>query len=200
MSRRPAAEVVAELVERVKTATAPAEAVPWFMDIDGVLNVIGKPPTGGWGHYERTAVMTSSGYAFTVCWAPVLVRILNELSERGFISVRWLTTWEHDAHTHFAPALGLKLGQWVAGEDQGFERSWWKLRVIREHIAETQEDPGLFIWSDDEITDDLQARQETDFLPPERALIIACDPVRGLTPTHLHAVLDAIEASTQGSS
>ncbi len=170
--------------------TTAAAVVAWFMDIDGVLNVIGKAPRGGWGRYDYAHVMAFDGLAWPICYSTTLVRLLNRLHEKRIVSFRWLTTWEHDAPTKFAPAVGLDLGNWIAGEDLGQSGTWWKLDIMVENL---QDATSLVIWTDDDIKHFHHARRVVDFLHPEQALVICPDERKGLTPEDFDLILSAIE-------
>jgi hypothetical protein len=171
---------------------SPGIPVTWFLDIDGVVNIIGPRPRGGWPRYANTVIPQGvNGLAWPVCYAPGLVELLNVLHQRKIVSFRWLTTWEYDGPKIFAPAVGLDLGSWVAAEDIGSSATWWKLDAIVDHLA--GDDSGLFIWTDDDIKHFMQARQIVDMLDPQRALVICPDERKGLTPENFTAILTAIE-------
>lgn len=185
---------LADLAARVNALPTPARAgVDWFIDIDGVLNVIGRhSPQGGWGHYERTTATNEfSTQAWPICYSPTLMRLLSLLHHKGVVTFRWLTTWEHEAPTQFAPAVGLDLGCWIAGEDLGTSITWWKLDVIVDHLAEGG--GGLTIWTDDDIKHSHHALRVVDFLHPEQALVVCPDQAKGLTPENFDLILSAIE-------
>lgn len=164
--------------------------VTWLMDIDGVLNVIGSKPKAGWPQYDHSAVVAFDGLGWPITFAPTLFTLLNELHQSNLVSFRWLTTWEHDAPTRFAPAVGLDLGPWVAGEDDGQSPTWWKLDVFADTLRDADH---LVIWTDDDIKDSLHAQQVVDFLHPEQALVISPDEREGLTPQEFDRILTAIE-------
>jgi hypothetical protein len=168
--------------------------VPWFLDIDGVINVIGNRPRDGWPRYANTMIAQGvNGLAWPVCYAPGLVELLNLLAQRQVVSFRWLTTWEHDGPKRFAPAVGLTLGRWVAAENLGTSPGWWKLDAIVEHVNDSDE---LFIWTDDDLNDSRVVgygeRHVIDMLPA-RVVTISPDPRRGLTPEQFEMILMAIE-------
>lgn len=168
------------------TATA---VVDWFVDIDGVLNVLGDPK-GGWDAYARANIAGIFDIPWPLCWSPRLVRMMNVLAAKKAVNFRWLTTWEHDAPARFAPAVGLEVGAWVAGEDLGDSPVWWKLDVIVEHLRDATD---LMIWTDDDIADFLHARRVVDFLHPDQAVVICPDRSKGLTPSDFALILGAIE-------
>lgn len=178
-----------ELKARINRLSVTDVPVPWFLDVDGVLNVIGPRPCAfdDWLHFERGPVGNGEGLVWPFVWAPDLMDCINLLVERKLISIRWLTTWEYDAPKYVAPALGLKVGGWVAETDDiPFLVGWWKLRGIKNHM---NDDPGPFIWTDDEIYQHFDARQFVDFLPPEQGLVLMPSDLRGLTPAHLDTII-----------
>lgn len=186
--------IVNDLKRRIASlSVTDVPVLPWFLDVDGVLNVIGPRPAGShdWPHYERAPVMNGDGLMFPFVWSPDLVDCMNLLAAGGHVSVRWLTTWEYDAPKYVAPALGLRVGAWVAETDDiPFLLTWWKERAIRNHMLD---DPGPFIWTEDEIQHHHSARQLVDMELPGRALVIQTSPRKGLTPGSLHDILDFIE-------
>lgn len=177
-------------VNALNPSTARA-AVAWFLDIDGVLNIIGRPPRGGWGRYEHTTITNAfSTQGWPICYSATLVRLLNQLHQKGIVSFRWLTTWEHEAPTRFAPAVGLNLGAWIAGEDHGNSQTWWKLDVFTESLSDATD---LVIWTDDDIKNDRHARRVVDFLHPDQALVICPDERKGISPEDFDLILSTLE-------
>jgi hypothetical protein len=187
------AELVAGFRRRIEAIPVPTGAtapVTWFLDIDGVVNVIGPPPKGGWPKYERTGVSAFDGLMWPIVYSADMIALLNRLSARGVVSFRWLTTWEHDAPKRFAPAVGLRVGEWVAAEDTGNSNTWWKLEAIVEHRVDSTQ---LFIWTDDDIKHFHVARQIVDHVHPPEALILCPDERKGITPEDFDTILTAIE-------
>jgi hypothetical protein len=182
-----------ELIARIRDARRPVPPVPWFMDLDGVLNVIGSVPSDDWGSYEQIEVLGDQDTAVPVIYASMLVRCLNEMVNRRLVEVTWLTTWERRAPLRFAPAVGLQLGDQVVEDPTGISAFWWKFAAVLKRQV-VPGDPGWspFVWTDDQITSDDQARDLLQ-LPSEHAVVISPDETRGLTPNHLAAVLDAID-------
>ncbi len=186
--------IVNDLKRRIQAlSVTDVPVLPWFLDVDGVLNVIGPRPAGpeDWPHYERGPVSSGDGLAFPFVWAPDLIDCMNLLAAGGHVSVRWLTTWEYDAPTCVAPVLGLRVGHWIAEtDDMPYILTWWKLRAIRNHMFD---DPGPFIWTEDEIKHHHEARQHVDMMPRDQALVIQPSPKKGLTPEHISLIVDFIE-------
>lgn len=67
-----------------------------LLDVDGVLNALGRPlpqqPT------YRTGRASGMDRTFEIAWAPEVVARLVALHTDGLAEVRWLTTWGHDAN------------------------------------------------------------------------------------------------------
>ena len=76
----------------------------WFLDIDGVVNALadGIPPSGT----RRTTAITM-GRGWRIVYSPEVIDFINLVNREGFAEVRWLTTWEQDAHRELAPKVGL---------------------------------------------------------------------------------------------
>ena len=75
----------------------------WFLDIDGVVNALtdGIPPG-----YRRTTAITM-GRGWRIVYSPEAVEYINTVHREGLVEVRWLTTWEQDAHRELAHKVGL---------------------------------------------------------------------------------------------
>jgi hypothetical protein len=165
----------------------------------GVLNVIGRAPhsPGDWPRYNRKAVHDGDWMAWPFCYSPDLMDLINLLVFLNHVQIRWLTTWEQDAYKSVAPQLGLRVGQLLGGIDCGAaEIGWWKLRVIQEHNAAVR---GPFIWTEDEIKQNMHARLFVNALPDEAALIVMCDERKGLMPADVGSILDFLERRSTSS-
>lgn len=183
------------LRRRIEALPSVGAPVTWFLDIDGVVNVIGNRPSTGWPRYANTVIPQGiNGLAWPICYSPALIDLLNLLHQRKIVSFRWLTTWEYDAPRIFAPAVGLDVGEWVAAEDHGTSMGWWKLDAIVDHLSES--DGELFIWTDDDIRDDrVVSRRDQAVVDmfPSNALVLCPNERKGLTPEHFETIVLAIE-------
>jgi hypothetical protein len=164
--------------------------VPWFLDVDGVLNIDGPaPPLNDWPSYRHGLVSTSRETAVPFVWAPDVIDCINLLVRRGQVQVRWLTSWQLDAPLCAAPMIGLNAGRLVADPDDVDDARWWKLRVVQ-RFAEA----GDFgVWTDDYL-DEALGTAAVQRMTGGKVLAVCPDGRRGLTPQHLHRIVDAIAA------
>jgi hypothetical protein len=120
-----------------------------YLDVDGVLNAVSMrvPTSTGWPGYEAKRV---NGYR--IMYAPAVVDRINRLAERDDVTIKWLTTWEHDAAQILSPQIGLNGQGWevlTGCQDAHSGRDWWKLQAIDADVAAHPEDG--FVWLDDDI-------------------------------------------------
>jgi hypothetical protein len=178
MSRNAVADVD-RLFSRILTVSA-GPPVPWFLDVDGVLNLeTGTAGISDWPTYQSAVVETSTGESVRLAWAPDLVDCLNLLVSLGQVEIRWLTSWRLDAPLIAATALGLRVGHRVLcpGSD---DNGWWKLPAVQETVADE-----FLIWTDDHLSDEAVGLG--------RALLVSPHPAHGLTPGDLDRIIEAIE-------
>ncbi len=174
-------------------ALAPGPAVPWFLDVDGVLNVEAVTPGGpaGWPSYRQTMVSTSRDPQVPFVWSPDLADCLNLLVARQQVQVHWLTSWDSDAPRCAAPAIGLRVGQQVArdktDDDERCRTDWWKLRILQSFASTCD----FSIWTDDYI-DEAALAGGSQALPSANVLAVCPDHTRGLLPEHLVLIIAAI--------
>lgn len=158
--------------------------VTWFLDIDGVVNVLPtyeEPHRGTWPRWRSETVA-----GFPITYSPDLVDAIVDLSAHA--RIQWLTTWRERAVLDFAPALGLPRLEWTDGVGIAFPwaAEWWKCRAVAEHIQATAEPT---IWTDDDMGDlprdsvlaaARQAGTQTLLLRPSMQY--------GLTPDDVHLI------------
>lgn len=187
-----------DLQRRVEALPAVSKPVAvWLMDIDGVLNLMARPPRHGWPLYRHVVVVRDSqGIAWEICYAPLLMSLLTQLHAKNIVSFRWLTTWEYDGPLNFAPAVSLNIGQWVAAVDRG-ELTWWKLDAFVATLGSPEELP--IIWTDDEIATESEAQRILDMVHGDDALAFAPNERVGITPENFELILDYIEACLRQS-
>ncbi len=176
-----------------------------LLDVDGVLNALGRPlperPTYCLGRAR------SGRGSYEIAWAPEAVARILALHSSGAVEVRWLTTWGHDANGSLRQLLGMpelavagtfdgvsaegepgreagSLAAVTPAARDGLTGRWWKFDVVAGLLAE---DPvRRLVWLDDDLAeeDDLArwTRLQTD------ALILAPDPLMGLSRHDLQTV------------
>lgn len=130
----------------------------WFLDIDGVINVIPsnrnnvkQPHYKIWKKWESIFIE-----GFPIIYSPELIDGINQISH--IVDIVWLTTWREKAVSLFAPAVGLN--DFPAQDSSGShivrsghlltpQERWWKLNAVMEDVS-TYRRP--VIWTDDLIT------------------------------------------------
>lgn len=162
-----------------------------YLDVDGVINAIrnGTPSQKrtGFQDFRREVVR-----GYQIQYAQELVDWLNTLAMRPDVTIKWLTTWEHDAAGMLAPQIGLNGQLWevLTGDQHAWQgRNWWKLGAIR--ADHEKHKPGLAIWIDDDIKLEREAlywAAET-----ENVMAISPDPLDGLTRDDLDQITRAID-------
>ena len=159
---------------------SPPTGVPLLLlDVDGVLNALGRPPRG-WPEY-RTTRAVADGTVWPIAWAPAVVERLNGLAREGRAEVQWLTTWVDDAPADLAPRLGLDDFAVAGRHEDADGYAWWK-----EGVARAVPDGRALVWLDDDLAVEGGARAWAQARP--RTLAIAPDPLVGLSPDDLEQV------------
>jgi hypothetical protein len=154
-----------------------------FLDVDGPLNPYEAEPTHPEGY--RTHRMRPEGWddpglrPLTVYLNPSHGPKIMALPGEAV----WATTWEDDANTWIAPAIGLPelpVVHWPA--DPRFDRElFWKTEPLVAWAA-----GRTFVWIDDQITDaDLEF---VDAEHPGEALLYWVDPAVGLVDRDFEAI------------
>ena len=168
------------------TITSTRAALPplLFLDIDGVI-----APSGGQPSYPgpvRWANLFPGRMHFP---AAVLDR-LCAWHAIGAVRVQWLTSWENEAATTLAPALGLP--DWPVHTRRTAPRwhevpydddNWWKQRVVLAALEAGER----AIWCDDDIA----YRADQDLLTRlygHRLLAISPNSATGLTAADLNTI------------
>lgn len=126
-------------------------------------------------------------------FSPKVVDFINEVTRAGLVEVRWLTTWQQDAHLCFASVVGLDT---FAAYDDPMEvespMSWWKGQIV---MDDQLANPRSFIWTDDDIDD-----EDMEFFaaqPGEAARLMIAPKARpGLTLAHLDEVRQILDSRT----
>lgn len=162
-----------------------------LLDVDGVLNALGRPLTDDWSDW-RTGTATAAGRDYVIAWSPSVVARLLDWHAGGRVELQWLTTWGHDANRSLRhllempelvvagtydealtaaagapdPGTGALAAVTPAARDELTGR-WWKFDVVRRVIAA---EPGRrLVWLDDDLAGErdvrARVREATDCLP-----------------------------------
>lgn len=122
-----------------------------LLDIDGVVNAYAyRPgttalPNDAFTDLQEFPVLTDGGQSFRFWVSPMLVASLLVLAEQ--VEVAWLTTWQDQANSRVAPALGLPAFP-VAARDCAALGRWdsdWKVQAALEALQLGRP----LIWADD---------------------------------------------------
>lgn len=160
-----------------------------YLDVDGVLNAIGpfrkREDATGWNEWRTVKVN-----GWQIQYAPELIGNLNRIAGLPAVTIKWLTTWEHDAASDLSPAIGLNGQEWPVLEsgkaDKWSRRDWWKLNAIRDDITATN--PDRFIWIDDDLSLEGEALAWVDSFEPGRVLAISPFQSRGITQEEISLI------------
>jgi hypothetical protein len=148
-----------------------------LVDVDGVLNPLATAHPGA--GYQRHEIL---GYPLWLtcehgAWLDELATVFE---------LMWATTWEHDANRFIAPAVGLaaRLPVIEFREGRMTADGIWKRPAVERATAGRP-----FAWVDDDFgpSDFAWAARRTAAGAP--TLLLACDPLVGLTRAHVDAAL-----------
>lgn len=174
----------------------------WLLDVDGVIGPFGRPE---WP--DEPVDIRVWGMPFG--YSPMLIQAINMLS--AYVEVRWLTSWEHAAADHLAPALGLpgfpvQERSGLQGKEWASDGLHWKaveaMCAIDEHrpVIWTDDDA----WAPDDVFDAEWVAGEpthTEMLVRNHAarcnvslLMIEPDRTVGLTPEHCRTIAEFVSA------
>jgi hypothetical protein len=180
-----------------------------LLDVDGVLNALDRLPAarGGWDDWQHGSA-TADGTRWPITWSPQVVGTLRDWHERGWVELRWLTTWGHEANDELRRLLGLPplavvgtyhdIGAPSGGAGAGASHAsvtpaapdplsgrWWKYDHVVTLLRDEPE--RRFLWVDDDLD-----RLDGEFVrwAETQASITAIvpDPRRGLTAADLQAI------------
>lgn len=177
-----------------------SELPVWLLDIDGVVNAIGKGDPSVWPKAQwRQGRAEATGQEWPITWAVPVVDFIRDAHESGRVEIRWHTTWQHEA-CNFAELVGLPV--FAVADAPEFEEQaahaiaagtpkWWKLPAAERVVREEQRP---LIWTDDDITWSL-ARYDADarLRTHAPALLISPDQHTGLTPKRLRMIGDFLD-------
>lgn len=169
----------------------------WLLDIDGVINAVGRSYARPWplyrsGQASPYSELDPDDRGYTITWAPALTEQIRELHESGAVEVQWLTTWGSGANIQLADLVGLPKFEVVeepnarSGKLDRF--AWWKFEAAKD-VATAN--PGRkVIWTDDDLWSEPLAK---NFARDNGWLAIAPHVQHGLAPAHLELILTYIE-------
>ena len=176
----------------------------WFLDIDGVINSVGPPlPDSGVDPSAYKLVEVPAGppgdeIVWPINYSTKVVDFINEVSRAGLAEIHWLTTWEHQAQTKFAPAVGLdKFPAFAMPQDDSVSydpddaapgQKWWKESVAR---AALRANNCPFVWTEDDLEESVRESMIADF--PRDSLMIRPSFNPGLTNEHLDEIRRFLE-------
>jgi hypothetical protein len=146
----------------------------WLLDIDGVVNKLGRPNPG-----DNTGIAgTSDGGLYNINWSSSVVEFINKTIDSGRAEVRLCSTWVSDAKV-MTDLLGLPELPLAFPADT----DRYAIRVAKRKVAEELivSDAPL-VWTDDEAI-------PFTFRGSDTTLLIDPDPYAGLTDRDL-AVID----------
>lgn len=160
-----------------------------FIDVDGVINAVCDPRLPFPDCWSPDTWATSDANGFTITWSTGVAQALRTLFTTPRLEVIWLTTWTEDARTKIAPLLELADAPALP---QPFreKNGWWKLEHVRRLRAEEPTVP--FIWVDDDIAWDQEARDFLAGLPEDTFLAVSPKTEVGLTPFQLEKIQSAL--------
>lgn len=138
----------------------------WFLDVDGVINVIPSAPNRNspkaphfrvWKNWHPVTDVEVDGHAYPIRISNDLVDHINDIS--AVADIHWLTTWTDAAPTILAPIFGINdfpvadakgsespyTSNWSA---KSLDGRWWKLNAV---IADMETNARPIIWTDDDI-------------------------------------------------
>lgn len=178
-------------------------------DIDGTLNVHGKANhwSGQWitntvTRQECPALFEHFPQKFDTINLRVNEALLVDFSSltAPHITHQWLSAWEQDAATLFAPRVGFAAGQsWKAICQPGEETEiWWKTEAVRT-ILEAHPARKV-IWVDDlldstEIIEDNNRQLNEDF--PGQLAMVGVTAHHGVTPDVMNFVRNLAKVKWQ---
>jgi hypothetical protein len=176
----------------LSTTEAPIKPLA-LIDVDGVLNVLGKASEAN--GFERHHIGE-----FTVRLNPIHGEWFEELAEH--FDFAWATMWTHAANTQISPRLGLpewpvidhndfeRTANWAHGRKlgitDGFEKGGidaLKLKTIPAYVGETRP----VVWVDDDIS---WAADEWVAERPGPTLLVKPNFLKGLQRHHVDEMIE----------
>lgn len=160
----------------------------WLLDIDGVLNTIGKKPPK-YVHEEWVCADVTdpaTGRIWPIKVAVPVIEFIDMIHHQNYANIIWHTTWQHGADD-VARAVGLPEGLPVldapefAAWNHRTAVGWWKTAPVQRHLDLTT---APTLW----IDDDLNMGWHKTMRAPNGLKVIAPDQHTGLTAKHLKEI------------
>lgn len=152
-----------------------------YLDVDGVVSPFDKV-----NRYEEWEYRKKHVAGFRMTYSPNLISILNRVSQN--VDIAWLTSWELQAATELAPALGLhrfRVLQRLYGDNEYNEDKWWKLNAIKMDYKDKQ--PEEFYWIDDDL---ILNENATEWAINNGGIPISPHSKSGISPTTARTLLE----------
>lgn len=161
-----------------------------FLDVDGVVNQVGRGLPSPWPDSIQFLAAPSStpGMRYKIMTSPRLGEALVGLGA----DIHWLTTWGHDANKEISFRAGLPIDLPVAaapddeieeGDHGLYVIGNWKFAAILRHI----DNVGTpFIWIDDDAIDSICRETLSEVDIPH--LLVRPRSDVGLTPEHIEGI------------
>ena len=155
----------------------------WFLDIDGVVNALARPAPIG--HQITTAITMGRGWR--IAYDPRVIEFINRVSRENLAEIRWLTTWEQDAHRSLGPTVGFDAfpAYDIPDDDSAF--GWWKADIV---AASIENEGRPLLWTDDDI--DSEPVRDSLIAEGTASLLVSPDPQTGLETKNLETIEEFI--------
>jgi hypothetical protein len=147
--------------------TDPEDRPVWFLDIDGVINAITYACPEGFE--EGSASPGEPHGSYPIHWNPYIIEAINEMHDKGWVEVQWLTTWGSGANGELRELVGLQeftvaaeppLYAWGSYNKNSYTTmddrpSWWKHAVVQDFHAKNPS--RKIVWTDDDLAFEKEA-------------------------------------------
>lgn len=178
--------------------------VPLLLDVDGVLNCVGRRPTNECWNDWTTAMVWDEQWP--ICHSQQMADALTSLD----VDIHWLTTWEDMANVHIGPLFGwkelpvLKTGYAVAAagriyvpnvpyEEFRFDNptGWWKFEMAQRfyHDEVLAKGEHKMVWIDDDLATEYPARE---WCKRNGVLGISPYTMVGIEQSHIYEIMEYI--------
>jgi hypothetical protein len=125
-------------------SSAKAQKPLILLDVDGVINFIGRPGGNALANNKAANIATSDKRVFRIQWSTILIDEINRWSTVA--EIRWLTTWDEDARKCLAPVLGIN--EFPLARDPLRKLEKWD--AAYENVVDSPD--RKLIWIDDDMS------------------------------------------------